>query len=287
MSLTALEMEHLADDARAMAQGQCRGYVKDALQCLRETGDPLAALELLRALWGTSHARRPDQKDALDDAGRWLEQRLVRDPGLAPGRLALELGWLYRLVAVHASGDASEPGDDRRGPPVRRRDPHPRSRDEPSFGAHLDQLRRKRTLALRTASTPAPRRSAPHPAGAASAPPTRLPDSFEASFADERDALEAFRTARKRRKDQKPVKDRPLPVRPVATELVPLTTDLACALLGTEGMDELEARAMADAGKLPSFWIAVADLVERDGKRIPRRISLTAPPASPAPDPHR
>lgn len=31
---------------------------------------------------------------------------------------------------------------------------------------------------------------------------------------------------------------------------------------------------VGDDGKLPSFWIAVADLVDRDGKRVPRRLSF-------------
>lgn len=278
MSLTALEMKRLEDDARAMAATPCRGYLADALQCLRETGDPIAPLALLRALWSAGHAQRDHQKAALDEAGQWLEHRVGREPGISPERLALELGWLHRLVAIES--DADLPGDVR----SERRSPRPaggpgRGRDEPAFGAHIAQLRQRRELALaRTTADPGTdRRSEPGVTAESSRPhPERLPDAFEARFTSWQQALDAFRTARKRRKERKPVRDRLLPVQPVAAELRPLAVDLACALLGTAGMDELQARTAEDAGKVPTFWIAIADLVERDGARVARRVFFEA-----------
>lgn len=283
MSLTAIEMKRLEDDARAMAANHSRGYLSDALQCLRETSDPIASLELLRAMWGASQAKRPDQKAALNEAGQWLEKRLDRDPGISPDRLALELGWLRRLVTVHGgTDDDDEARDDRRN----------RGRDEPTFGAHIDrlrQLRQKRARLEEDSRTVSRADASRRIDSPASDRPIRLPDSFEARFTLEPDVLDAFRAARKRRKEQKPVKDRLLPVRPAAAELQALASDLACSLLETKGMDELEARTMNDAGKLPSFWIAVADLVERDSKRVPRRISLAhaAQPVGDLPNDHR
>jgi hypothetical protein len=273
MSLTAPEMKRLEDDARAIASGNCRGYLSDALRCLQETHDPIAPLELLRAMWSGGHAPRPDQKIALDDAGQWLEERLGREPGISPDRLELELGWLRRLVSVH--GDSDDSG-------YRQRNNAPTSR-EPAFGAHIDQLRQRRKRALERIAAAVPPvhrseadRKADSPSSARVEHPERLPDSFEVRFADWQDALNAFRTARERRKKQRPPKDRFLPVRPVAAELQPLAADIRCSMLDTEGMDELERRIVANAGNPPSFWIALADLFDRNGKRLPRRISFEA-----------
>lgn len=259
MSLTAPEMKRLEDDAREMASDNCRGYLSDALQCLRDTCDPIAPLELLHLMWGTGHAKRPDQKTAVDDAGLWLEERLGREPGISPDRLALELGWLRRLVAVHADSDNA------------RRDQHGPGRD-PAFGAHIERLRQSRQRAL-ASDHPAPQADRkPDPPTVVR--PERLPDSFEVRFTLWQEAIDAFKNARERRKKNKKPKERFLAVQPVAAELQPLATDLACSMLDTEGMEEVQERTGGDPLKLPSFWIAVADLVDRDGMRVPRRISF-------------
>jgi hypothetical protein len=279
MSLTALEMKRLEGDARDIASESCRGYLSDALQCLQDTGDPVAAIELLRAMWGTGHAKRPYQKDALADAGGWLEERLGRDPGISRERLALELGWLRRLVVVHGGRDGAD--RDRDGSSSSHRDAHGRGREESPFGAHAAQLRRRRELALARAAQEASSARGAGPAHKADSPPPprpeRLPDSFEVCFVSWEQALETFKAARKRRKDKKPPKDRLLSVQPVAAELRPLAVALECSMLETEGMAELQERTVARGGDPPSFWIATADLIEREGKRIPRRISFEAP----------
>lgn len=274
MSLNALEMKRLEEDARPMASDNCRGYLSDALECLRSTRDPIAPLELLRAMWGSSYARRRDQIAALGDAGLWLEERLRREPSISPERLELELGWLRRLVTIHRDAGDSGGGQHDKTPPSR----------TPTFGANIEQLRqrRRRAFELVAAAAPPPARGTEaarkidSPDAARVERPERLPGSFEVSIIDWQDALKAFKTARDRRKNQKPPKDRLLPVQPVAPELRHLAADIACSMLITEGMDELERRTLANAGNVPSFWIASTDLVVRDGKRIPGRISLEA-----------
>jgi len=57
---------------------------------------------------------------------------------------------------------------------------------------------------------------------------------------------------------------------PIAPELQPLATDLACSTAQTEGMSQL----LDCIGDLPTFSIAIADLVVRDDKRVPSRITL-------------
>ena len=275
MSLHAEDMQRLERHAREIATRASLTYLADALRCLCDTRDPIEALALLRALWGSSHARRDNQKAALEEAGRWLEERIRCELGVSSGRLALELGWLYRLITVHGAED-DDRGDGDRSPP---RHDHPGSAP---FGAHIELLRNKRRAALARAAaaeSPLPHSVAHDRTTPAQGPrPERLPGAFESRFASWQDALEAFKNVRKRRKKNKPPKDSLLDVMPIADELQHLASDLACSVLHTEGMDQLLHRA----GDLPTFWISVADLEIRDGKRVPSRISF-APAGDGAP----
>lgn len=265
MSLNARDMQHLERQAREIATRGSLTYIATALGCLLETLDPIAALALLRALWGSGHGKRDKQKAGLEEVGRWLEQRIRREPGISPERLALELGWLRRLVTV-CNQDDDDSGDSE-SPPSR----HSAAASAP-FGAHIELLRGKREAALAAAATPVPVRNADRDRAAqlSLSRPTRLPETFEVRFADPQDALEAFRHVRKRRKQRKLAKDRLIDVAPVAVELQPLATDLACSVLQTDGMNQL----LDHGGDLPTFWIAVTDLTPRDGKRVPSRISF-------------
>jgi hypothetical protein len=274
MSLTAPDMQRLERDAREIATRGSLTYLADALRCLRDTRDPIAALALLSALWSSAHAGRGKQKAGLEEAGQWLENRIRRESDITPERLALELGWLHRLVTIHGEPD-DDRGDGERGGPRR---PDARA---PPFGAHLTLLRDKRDAALaRAAASKAAAVQDQHDHAVPSpAPrPEHLPDIFAARFESWQDAREAFKTVRKRRKEKKQPKERLIDVTPVAAELRHLATDLACSLLHTDGMDKL----IDHAGDLPTFWIAVTDLAPRDGKRVPSRISF-GPPGGRAP----
>jgi hypothetical protein len=265
MTLTALEMKRLDEDVRTMATDQCRGYIADAKRCLCDTDDPIAALELLRAMWSAGHAVRANQKAALQDAGQWLDDRLRREPALSSHRLELELGWLHRLITIHR---VPRNGHDRDSwtPPR-----------EPAFGANIDALRRSRERALTRATAHDHAASPERPDDTSrAARPEHLPDCFEACFVSWQDAIEAFKTARKRIKQKKQPKDRLLPTKPVKVELQLLATDIVCSMLHTQGMDELQARATEGVTGLPSFWISIADLVAHDDQRLATRISFGA-----------
>lgn len=271
MSLTAHDMRELDDDARQCATESCRGYLADAVRSLRDTGDPVATLALLHAMW-SSHARRRNQKAALDDAGIWLERRLVHTPGISVDRLALELGWLQRLITIHIARDKQQRDRNADGSA---RDAANHERDmprRPAFGNEIERLRSKRARALQAASSSALETSLAIPP--APAPPPRLPDLLEVRFSEAREAIEAFKSARERRNKGKSPKPRILPVRPVRDELVSAVRDLACSLLDTEGMPELEARYRTDSGRMPSFWIVTADLPPETAPRLVRRILL-------------
>src|SRR5262249_17520323 len=145
-------------------------------------------------------------------------------------RLALELGWLHRLITIHGESD----GERGAASPMRRQQPGPRSAP---FGADLDQLRNRRNAALARAVAAAPHNGPCDPAPPSPDPrPERLPDAFEVRFASWEVARDAFKHARNRRKEGKAPKDRLLDVTPVAAELQPLATDLACSVLRTDGM---------------------------------------------------
>ena len=268
MSLTAQDMQRLEHAAREIVRGGVT-YIADALRCLLDTRDPIDALTLLRALWGSSHAKRDQPKAGLDDVGQWLEQRIRNDIDISAERLALELGWLQRLVTVHGAPNADRDDHDRR----------PSRRAEIStapFGAHIELLRARREAALARAAGVDPVASRGEESARAALPPPppprreHLPDVFEVRFANWQVALEAFKHARKRLKEGKSLKHRSIDVTPVEVDLQPLATDLACSLLHTDGMTQL----LDQPGDLPTFWIATADLTMRDGKRIASRISL-------------
>jgi hypothetical protein len=278
MSLTALEMNQLDEEARTLAEHGSRDYLADALQCLRDTGDPIAPIALLRAMWNGGHARRSNPNAGLEAVGQWLERRLRRAPDLSPDHLALELGWLHRLVAVHSNGRSDDLAQGHAAPPGSQR--FDARRPGPTFGAHLDLLRQRRQRARELAAAAALDDPFASPGNAARprdasthARPERLPDILEVRFPDT-DVLDAFKNARKRQRAQKPIKDRLLVIEPVTIALRPLAADLACSLRDTQGLDALHTRTLENAGKLPSFWITVADLVERDGKRVVARIAL-------------
>lgn len=267
MSLTTQDMQRLESQSRAIDTQASLPYIADALRCLLDTRDPIAALVLLHALWGSGHAKRANQKAGLERAGQWLEERIRREIDISPERLALEIGWLYRLLSVHGERD-DDRGDGDRLPP--------RQADaaRTPFGAHIELFRGKREAALARAVAfrPVAPRGGPRDQVASPPPPRpeRLPDTFEARFTSWQDAHVTFKHARNRRKQHKALKDRLIDVTPVAAELQPLATDLACSMLHTAGMIQL----LDHLGDLPTFWIAAADLTPRDGRRVPSRISL-------------
>jgi hypothetical protein len=104
-----------------------------------------------------------------------------------------------------------------------------------------------------------------------------LPDRLEVCLVSLHQARTAWNKARERQKKRKAPKDRLIALQPVATELRRLARDLHCSLLHTEGMDELFARTAANGGNAPSFWIAVAELEQRDDTRVAPRIEFTQP----------
>jgi hypothetical protein len=287
MAITANDLRQLDDVAQGMASKNHKSVLADALRCLHDDkDDPIAPLALLYVMWGAGHGKRSHPKQAIEDVGEWLEQRLNRTPLISTKALALELGWLQRLIAIHdrVAGGASSESDDSHHGDGGRRDGGARHA-VPLFGQSIAQLRKRRE-ALRNGTVvdlfaPPPRTPEHTRPRAAVAAVTVLPDVLEVRFQDPKGALEAFRNARKRAKDKRLPNRRLLAIEPVAPEVRPLAAQLACCTNQTVGMSELQAKTLDSNGVIPAFWIAAADLEDRDGKRIPRRI-LFAPPATTA-----
>lgn len=100
MTIDRKSLERLEKDAGSFDSKNHQGYLAQALECVRETQDPVEALILLEKMFGSSFGGRPNERKALNDVGKWLEARLAQEPPASAERIALELGWLRRMAVV-------------------------------------------------------------------------------------------------------------------------------------------------------------------------------------------
>ena len=257
MKLDRASLVRLRGVAGSLGTDNHKSYLAEALQCVLETKEPLAALRLLVGLWGRPYVYREQQQSALNDVGHWLEDRLLREPLAAHELIALELGWLRRFAAIAKAT-------------ARPRSGAPAPRPQRAFGEKIAEIEKRRATAV--ARRAAAKQAAPPPPPPPP-PPDRLPPVFAAQFGDFLDAREARKTARKRAKSGKPPKDRLLAIRPVDPQLTALAAGLVCSILETTGID-----APFDAGELTFYVTALEDL--GDGKRLVRAITLKPPQGS-------
>lgn len=282
MRLDNADFRRLDSDARRLNLAGGKAYMSEALKCVRRTGDPVDALELLSALRGSSHAERPAQRKAIDGVGRWLEQRLRREPGVAAERVALELGWLRRMAVIleheRKQGRAA-PGSAPRDP---RRGPRPERSREPGFGRELERLRQARQRALRLGSS-GNQRSTPAQADSPPSPPPQqqpLPAVLEVEFADVQQLRETRKLLRRKKpgkKPGKPPKERWLGLRPADPALQDRMAGLCCSTTRTEGIDAVFAATDANGGVPPRFHVRTADVEDQGERRVARRLFLDAP----------
>jgi|GEM_PF-4482382 len=155
--LDAATMRGLQQDAAQMATRNHQRYLAEALQALKrgpseQDGGAIAPLMLLQKFQGSSYASRRDEQSALSTVGKWLEERLKRQPDVDVRRLALELGWLRRLAVWASSLEQRAPNFDRGAGPATK------------FGSEVDKLleKRKKALSSRIGSS-VPNRSSESP----------------------------------------------------------------------------------------------------------------------------
>lgn len=303
MRLQRDDFLRLSGDAADPDLHEAKTYLSQALESLRHHEDPIDALALLRTLRGTAYASRGKQEQALDAVGRWLEQRLQREPGVASARLRLELGWLRRMIMARRAEDRAAGGGEGAGRQAGRDGARGAGRGQRrpgggGFGEDIDALRRRRARALQvTEARPEPVARKQRPDPVAPVAPATLPAVVAVFFAD----IEAVREARRKQKEREKklqkkakqaakqqkdaqqappagaVKDRLLALRPADAAIAPLVAELGCFLLATEGMTALFEATDASGGVPPRFYVCRDDIEERDGKRIATRVVLTPP----------
>lgn len=101
MTLRSTEMRRLEAQSATLQSKGHKSVLAEAINATRVSRDPRASLQLLLAL--SKHARK-DQKQALDDVRRWIQDRLREEPTVTADRLLLELGWLRRMCVSRLEG---------------------------------------------------------------------------------------------------------------------------------------------------------------------------------------
>jgi hypothetical protein len=259
--MTGLRMRQLEADGRKMGTANHMRYLSEVINALRDPADardandeaeaPLRALLLLDRMWGTSYASRSEPMAALNEVGRWLEERLRRDPGVPVLTLLEDLVWLKRVGKYVES----QSWDQRQGQKSASR---PRfEKPEKGFGRLVDELVRRRRAALVEIVAKVPASTAPTAAAGSEAALTPLPQTLKVDFADFARAREARAVAAKRAKSGKPSKDDILTLRAVDHP----TAKLYCSTAKTRGMAEVFERIARTSGA-PDWHLYASDLNE-------------------------
>jgi hypothetical protein len=249
-----------------MATANHGRYVSDAILAMRDpafTGDvvadapeaPLRALRLLDAMWGSAHASRPDQREALSDVGVWLERRLAAEPQVGVEILLAEMGWLKRLArhyeAEQEEAEQGQAGRERAG----------RARIaavQKGFGQRLGAVERRRREAFAAArlETPPPIAVPVVPVVRADAP---LPEVLVVEFKDFNRAREVRKLAAERVKKKREPKEALLTLVGRAPEAAGV--QLVCSTTRSEGMTEVMERVRQTAG-VPDWHMEAHGMVK-------------------------
>jgi len=241
MSLGPRQMTALDAAASRFASRNHERFLADALGVMKRlagdaTAAPLQALRVLSAMQGSAYASRDAERAALADVGHWLEQRLRQEPNVDAVALAVELGWLKRLVRYHAELHWD------------RRDRNRGRADRPRpFGKQIVELERRRRATTTRAAAAERRRECERPAEPEATRPAEMPPIVRVFFSEIGDVREARKQAAKRKKKGKPPKDRPLELRAADPDTLPVGIRLHASLARTQGLDEVFA-AMESAG---------------------------------------
>lgn len=261
MALTSKEFTRLQDAARGFSATKNHlHYLSEVLNCLASTEDPFAPLELLRAMWSSTHAGRQQQEEALHEVGKWLDEQLSEDPHIAVDTLALRVGWLRRLATYHAEKTRQAPRTS-----ISRTAAPRRQEVKPEFGKYIDRLRQRRIKGNAVAPLEVPLPPVP-------APPQTLPPVFGVRFKSFLQAREANKTARQRAKSGKAAKETRLELLPTDESLMPLAHHLCCSTIHTVGLDLLFAEVERRSGVAVAFYIT--EIESEPAGLLARRILL-------------
>lgn len=192
-------------------------FLAEVVQSLTRTQRPdpvLATLELLIGLWNSGYAERPDERRALNDVGRWLENKVLRNPSIAAATLAEEVAWLRRLSKYHEKNTKTGAGQDK-------------TKVAREFGDKLDSLRQKRQqAAISEAKKVVKAEVVPEK--------VELPEILELEFVDFVKAREVYGNLKKRLDKKKEVTETLLEARP-KDEKLRAAGNLVVSTTTTEG----------------------------------------------------
>lgn len=245
-------------------------FLAEAAQFLRNAEDSLDVLRFLHRLLFSPFASRSQPQEALRDIGNWLGARLEQDPWLDPKKLAYELGWMQRLVAIRrARLKAMSVRQPQQQPPG-----HSPRRERHGFESAIERIDRERSS--RAVGAPSRVRAGGMKASRAEAPaaPTELPGVFEAEFSDVNAARDARKKARERERAGKPKKGAWLSLKPVDGGLAGLSKGLCC-MLDTKGCEAVFELMAKRAGVPCTFW--VTEIKAEEGRLVAGRITLERP----------
>lgn len=115
MTLRSSDMARLWSDSSKLHGRNHKGWLAEAANAIRTTGDPRHAVELLERL--RRGQRSKNERDTIADVNHWLEQRLRREPRMNPERLLVELGWLRRMAVTRQAAHRMTTKHGNRGTP--------------------------------------------------------------------------------------------------------------------------------------------------------------------------
>lgn len=266
-------------------------FLSEALACLRQTRDPVAAFELLARMHNSAHAERSNETDALRDIVTWLRTQLSGATRLTPEALELRLAWTRRLARIATGKNNQQQHRNDREQPMGGGPRRPNSPRAPALDQDLQHFRRRHPQPPPLPPPPRPpgfrptSEAAPEPAQAPQQPP--LPAVLKVTFTRQKEAADYLKHLLKTSSQTGAPPNRPkhLPLflekdgPPVPPDLGPVSLVGAAT---TPGLAEYIKKLNAESGRAFAFY--VTDL-ERDGGRVLAHRLLLAPPDPPSPSP--
>lgn len=288
--LRPVDFQNLERQAAGFTTKNHHRFLSEALACLRQTRDPVAALELLARMQSSAHAERSNEAEALRDIVTWLRDQLRGATHLPPDALELRLAWARRIGRIATNTAKNQHREDHerplRGGPGRPNHSRPAVTDQ-----ELRQLRQRYPQPPQPPPPPRPpgfrptSEQAPEPAQEPQQSP--LPEVLKVMFAHQQEATtflkRLLKTSSQASAAARPARHLPLALQkdgpPIPPDLGPVF--LVCTAT-TPGLAEYIKELNAKSGRAFDFYVTT---LERDGDRLFAHQLLLAPPSPPSPSP--
>lgn len=286
--LTPADFAELESHAAQLNTKNHLRFVSEVLACLRQSGDPVAAYELLARMHLSAHAARENEQFALRDVCAWLNATLIQLPRRPLADIELRIAWTRKIVRIaveqsrnrryeEASSRASGKATGYRPPPI---------------DTTLRMLRQKYPKPPPPSAHPLPPRFRPAKSSPSSDSKSAsivqqapLPHALEVMFASHRDAVTALKQTVKAPPPRPGAPSRqPKPLLLTSPSGKPFPAAIGPVFLAytatTPGLaDYLKHLHGPQSGSAFPFYVAA---LARDGERVlAGEIHLTIPSAHP------